>query len=165
VTVELVPGHGIMIDGYPDLTYGMALDEICAVVEPRTRLRRTWGCGLTWSRGWDLDGVSVEVGGGPDRLAGTFAVDRRTVFHHAGREGLAAHEPVVFAGVDLFDWSADEVVDCLRSDGHDVTAGRQIVQVGTELRLYRWEPPGAPFTGAWLSMPRPFDPDAPQYRI
>ncbi|GHJ42683.1 hypothetical protein Cs7R123_00250 [Catellatospora sp. TT07R-123] len=165
MAVELVAGHGVRIDGFPDLTYGLTGAEVCDLVERRTRLHRTWGCGLTWSFGWHLDGVSVQAGGGPDRLADTFAVSRRTVFYRAGREGLAAHEPVVFAGVDVFEWTAEEVVACLRSDGHEVSERTQIVRVGAELCLYRWDGPGRPFTDAWLSRPYPDDPDAPQYRI
>ncbi|MDI1463693.1 hypothetical protein QEZ54_22170 [Catellatospora sp. KI3] len=155
MSVELVAGHGVRIEGWPDLTYGMPVDEVHALVERRTALhRRGWVCGLAWTRGWDLGGVSVRAGGGPDGLTSTFDVDRRTVFQHAGREGLAAHQPVVFAGVDVFGWDAGEVVECLRADGHYVSAGRQIVRVGAELCLFRWQQSIAPFTTASLTLPR-----------
>ncbi|MBV1850779.1 hypothetical protein [Catellatospora tritici] len=166
MTVELVPDHGVRIEDWPDLTYGMTLDDVRAVVERRAKPHRhAWGCGLTWTWAWDLDGVSVRAGGGPDRLAFAFQVDRRTVFQHAGREGLAAHQPVVFAGVDVFGWDADEVVECLRADGHDVSAGPRLVRVGAEVCLFRWEQSIARFTYATLTRPLPDDPDAPQYRI
>jgi hypothetical protein len=127
VVVELRPAEGVRAAG-TDIPFGLRAEELAALV-PAARERSM--IHTVWARALKLPGIVVIV---CDEGSG-----RLDAFHIEATDD--ARVPVVFAGVDVFEWPGDEVVDHLRAEGHRVESRRQLARVGDDLILFRFDGP------------------------
>ncbi|MEY9969551.1 hypothetical protein ABIA33_007640 [Streptacidiphilus sp. MAP12-16] len=111
MTIDLVPGFGVRLSRpWPDLAFGMSKEDVRQLLEPHGGVSSRFVCGAEWAVGFTLPGVGVTLSAG--RASGLDCVS-------VVKLPLLTVEPwpVGFVGIDVFGWSADEVLDALQSEG------------------------------------------------
>ncbi|AVZ71022.1 hypothetical protein SLUN_00890 [Streptomyces lunaelactis] len=114
MTIDLLPATGVRLPGpLPELVFGMSEQYARRVLAPHAALSDAFVCGTDWAVGFDLPGCSITLSASDGGGLSIISLSRRPV-----DERVAC--PVAFQGVDVFRWSAAEIIEALHEQGETV---------------------------------------------